>query len=96
MQAHGMVGHCLACYHIMIGFDRQARLGVDREEGLVDGDGHGSEIGFVIDCRYPVWFDHLVEVYGYGDGSGYITSAILVRTSLLLSQRYRHPLLAGS
>jgi hypothetical protein len=38
----------------------------------------------------------LVEVYGYGDGSGYITSAMLVRTSLLLSQRYRRPLLAGS
>jgi hypothetical protein len=62
----------------MIGFDRQARLGVDREESFVDGDGHGSEIGFVIDCWYPVWFDHFVEVYGYGDGSGYITSAMLV------------------
>jgi hypothetical protein len=90
-----MVGHYLAFHHIMIGFDRQARLGVDREESFVDGDAHGSEIGFVIDCWYPVWFDHLVEVYGYGDG-GYITSAMLVRTSLLLSQRYRGPLLADS
>jgi hypothetical protein len=49
MQAHGMVAHCLAFYFIMIGFDRQARLAVDREKGFVDADGHGSEIGFVID-----------------------------------------------
>ncbi|KAJ5991330.1 hypothetical protein N7522_011537 [Penicillium canescens] len=82
----------------MIGFDRQARLGVDHEEGFVNGDGHGSEIGFVIDCWYPVWFDHLVEIYGYGDGdgSGYTTSAMLVRKPLLLSQRHRRPLLADS
>jgi hypothetical protein len=96
MQAHGMVAYCLAFYFIMIGFDRQARLGVDREESLLmvmDMDRRlGSSLIDGIRRGSIIW----LRVYGSGDGPGCITSVMLVLTSLLLSQRYRRPLLVDS